>query len=320
MPEQTSYALAWILQRHLYFVSRFNAPLAPVLRGEGLGVRGFALSITIAIACTVMLGCCGCEPNKPASEDYTPHAAVTLGQNSIDSNTPTPSPKPSDGKCKNCKGVGKVGDGRTMLTCDVCKGTGKDTKQDIDLGQLFEAAKEGKLLDPPLPQVCDGDQCFPEGKPVAIEDDPEANVVPTIPFKPIEPAKPITPTITVYSSPSCEPCKTWKAIEAPKFRAVGWTIKEEETSTGKTPRFEVVDCEHSFSHTGYMTIAQFTDKFNRSKTKEPDVFSWAPGDGKRPSDMPPKRQDGREFDGGPEFGNGSWAQKDEDGVWRRNGG
>ena len=268
-------------------------------------------------AILVVLLLVGCGPAPIASEDYTPHAAVTLGQNSIDSDTPTPAPKPSDGKCKNCKGVGKVGDGRTMLTCDVCKGTGKDTTASkLEPEALADPTSQALSL----PQVCDGDQCFPQGKTISIEDDPEANVVPTIPFKPIEPAKPITPTITVYSSPSCEPCKTWKAIEAPKFRAVGWTIKEEETSTGKTPRFEVVDCEHSFSHTGYMTIAQFTDKFNRSKTKEPEVFSWAPGDGKRPSDMPPKRQDGREFDGGPEFGNGSWAQKDEDGVWRRNGG
>jgi DnaJ-class molecular chaperone len=44
------------------------------------------------------------------------------------------------------------------------------------------------------------------------------------------------------------------------------------------------------------------------------------GRGKRPSTMPPKRSDGREFDGGPDFGNGSWAQLDEDGVWRRYGG
>jgi RecJ-like exonuclease len=44
------------------------------------------------------------------------------------------------------------------------------------------------------------------------------------------------------------------------------------------------------------------------------------GNGKRPSTMPPKRSDGREFDGGPDFGNGIWAKLDEDGVWRRYGG
>jgi hypothetical protein len=258
------------------------APLAPVLRGEGLGVRGFALSITIAIACTLMLGCCGCESSKPASEDYTPHAAVTLGQNSIDSATPTPSPKPSDGKCKNCKGVGKVGDGRTMLTCDVCKGTGKDTKQDIDLGQLFEAAKEGKLLDRPLPQVCDGDQCFPEGKAVSIEDDPEANVIPSIPF--VEPSRRIPeiepetkpepepdpdpepvkqtakPTIRMHTSDSCGPCKLWIAQEKGKWESMGWTvllIKETETSVG-WPWFDITDGDGlRFSVYGPLTTEKF---------------------------------------------------------------
>lgn len=43
------------------------------------------------------------------------------------------------------------------------------------------------------------------------------------------------------------------------------------------------------------------------------------GNGLRPATLPPRRS-GREFDGGPDFGNGSWAQEDEDGVWRRYGG
>ena len=42
------------------------------------------------------------------------------------------------------------------------------------------------------------------------------------------------------------------------------------------------------------------------------------GSGKRPVDMPARKGD-REFDGGPDFGNGSWAQW-EDGHWVRFGG
>lgn len=49
--------------------------------------------------------------------------------------------------------------------------------------------------------------------------------------------------------------------------------------------------------------------------------AWSPRDGTpRPKSMPSKRNDGREFDGGPDFGNGSWAVLYDDGVWRRNGG
>ncbi len=35
------------------------------------------------------------------------------------------SPSPASDKCDNCDGTGKIGDGRIVLTCPVCKGTGK---------------------------------------------------------------------------------------------------------------------------------------------------------------------------------------------------
>jgi DnaJ-class molecular chaperone len=34
-------------------------------------------------------------------------------------------PIPASDKCDNCDGTGKIGDGRIVLTCPVCKGTGK---------------------------------------------------------------------------------------------------------------------------------------------------------------------------------------------------
>lgn len=36
---------------------------------------------------------------------------------------PTPTPDSSD--CENCNGTGKVGDGRIVMKCSVCDGTGK---------------------------------------------------------------------------------------------------------------------------------------------------------------------------------------------------
>jgi DnaJ-class molecular chaperone len=32
---------------------------------------------------------------------------------------------PASDKCSNCNGTGKIGDGRIVLQCPVCKGTGK---------------------------------------------------------------------------------------------------------------------------------------------------------------------------------------------------
>lgn len=51
--------------------------------------------------------------------------------------------------------------------------------------------------------------------------------------------------------------------------------------------------------------------------KQPREYVYD-GSGKRPLDMPARKGD-REFDGGPDFGNGSWAQW-EDGHWVRFGG
>jgi DnaJ-class molecular chaperone len=34
-------------------------------------------------------------------------------------------PAPKSDTCDNCDGTGKIGDGRIVMTCPVCKGTGK---------------------------------------------------------------------------------------------------------------------------------------------------------------------------------------------------
>ena len=34
-------------------------------------------------------------------------------------------PAPASDKCENCDGTGRIGDGRVIMTCPVCRGTGK---------------------------------------------------------------------------------------------------------------------------------------------------------------------------------------------------
>ena len=34
-------------------------------------------------------------------------------------------PTPASDKCENCDGTGKLGDGRIVTVCPICKGTGK---------------------------------------------------------------------------------------------------------------------------------------------------------------------------------------------------
>ena len=34
-------------------------------------------------------------------------------------------PSPASDKCDNCDGTGKIGDGRIVMPCPICKGTGR---------------------------------------------------------------------------------------------------------------------------------------------------------------------------------------------------
>jgi hypothetical protein len=219
------------------------------------------------VFCSLAVIITGCQPPQPTTrEQFTSHAAVTLGQVSIDTPSPPPSPRPSDGKCKNCKGVGKVGDGRTMLTCDVCKGTGKDIAdaipgalpepmgaspgsqpEQIDLSQLVERFTDPVSSPPLAPDK--GRGAGGEGL-LPLERDPEANAVPTLP-----------PTILVFTRPDCAPCKRWIQNESAQYTAKGWTIQERNAPNGFVPRFQVSDSKRQFTHTGYMTVSDFNTKY-----------------------------------------------------------
>lgn len=56
----------------------------------------------------------------------TARSAVLLSHQITPGPTPPAPPKPTPGKCANCKGTGIIGDGNSIkLPCPVCKGTGK---------------------------------------------------------------------------------------------------------------------------------------------------------------------------------------------------
>lgn len=76
---------------------------------------------------TFLLFANGCGKPEPTHPDIiadlaceTARMSVKLGQEMA------PAPKPE--VCENCDGTGKIGDGRIVMTCPVCKGTGKPIK------------------------------------------------------------------------------------------------------------------------------------------------------------------------------------------------
>lgn len=161
----------------------------------------FYLIVTLAFA-SILSGCNILQPPVPDG-NYVPLIASSVGvatsgkQVTIGPVTPD---KPS-ALCKNCKGRGKIGDGRTMVTCPICNGTGKGS------GELPPEEKH-------------------EGEPAQVEPAKvEAN------FKPDESAKasPENPVVAVIYTPSeffCPGCEVMKGEVAKLYKDHGWNDKQ----------------------------------------------------------------------------------------------
>ncbi len=92
---------------------------------------------------------------------------------------------PADGKCKDCYGTGKRGDGRITFKCPTCNGTGK--VQSGDAGPIV------------------GD---------ATEESPSTEFVEQIG---------VVKLLAVVGPPrTCKPCEDWKKKELPVLRKAGW--------------------------------------------------------------------------------------------------
>lgn len=109
--------------------------------------------------------------------------------------------KPAGDKCADCYGTGKRGDGRTVITCPTCKGTGRRVQSDL----------------PPVAQEPAPAQ-EPEPEPAAIE---PVQVVP-VPIADNSPAPAAEPNPTSdrgrlyglrYTARWCQPCKIWEQNE-----------------------------------------------------------------------------------------------------------
>lgn len=68
----------------------------------------------------------GCVATLPSDNGITADLAAETARMVVQMRSEIrPTPAPASDDCENCNGTGKVGDGRIMSTCQVCKGTGK---------------------------------------------------------------------------------------------------------------------------------------------------------------------------------------------------
>lgn len=70
----------------------------------------------------------GCVASLPTDSGISADLAVETARMVIASRAAPPAPSPDAGKCENCNGTGKIGDGRIVMPCPECNGTGKAAK------------------------------------------------------------------------------------------------------------------------------------------------------------------------------------------------
>jgi len=76
---------------------------------------------TLVLSCVLLAGCVSRPDDAAITADLAGETApLVLAMRQ--------QPAPASDKCENCDGTGKIGDGRIVMTCPVCKGTGKKLK------------------------------------------------------------------------------------------------------------------------------------------------------------------------------------------------
>jgi DnaJ-class molecular chaperone len=73
---------------------------------------------------TFLLFARGCGAPAPDHPDIVADLACETARMSVKLSQEM-APAPASDKCDNCDGTGKIGDGRIVMTCPACKGTGK---------------------------------------------------------------------------------------------------------------------------------------------------------------------------------------------------
>lgn len=174
----------------------------------------------------------GQEEWNPTSLDHARSTALVALYNTDNTSVVTPIGPQVGDKCENCNGTGKVGDGRVSTICVVCGGNGVIDEKDL---------------------LAPGD----------IESEPVVTPKPIVRPEPVKAV--LRNEIIMYTGPRCIWCTKWKNEVKYKLINSGWTVVEvQETRSIGIPHFEMYISGVRKTHSGYMSVAQFTQYFNEA--------------------------------------------------------
>lgn len=98
----------------------------------------------------IYAGCNGPRLDVPAPGTYSPLVAVSLGVAASETNpAPSPTPNPTPGKCENCNGTGKLGDGTVSVPCPVCGGDGRTDQHETNIVPAAPVSDPVPVVDEP---------------------------------------------------------------------------------------------------------------------------------------------------------------------------
>jgi hypothetical protein len=170
------------------------------------------------LAGLVLASCVSCDGMRHQTQVNVTKIAATSAFGFVAVAVPE-TPDDSSDSCRNCNGTGKTGDGRIVITCPVCKGT-------------------GKIPDP----VSQSEIVLQESSTAVLKPTPK-NEAPQGPAKQ-KSARVVSQTITVYTRAGCTRCKEWLLNEAPRWELMGFVVQQEDDTKGfSVPWFDIQDGE-----------------------------------------------------------------------------
>lgn len=131
-----------------------SAGLRKLLEAKDCFVRAALPLLILGFVC--LAGCSRSAPDVPRAQAT---AIALCAWSGVDAGDVAPTPKPDDGVCPDCKGTGRVGDGRVSQTCLACDGTGRITRGKTPIHEQPDPDGQVPVKPTNFSPQCDRESC-----------------------------------------------------------------------------------------------------------------------------------------------------------------